>query len=213
MKMKWKAGLLALGALGLLVTTTLHARSIAKLRVGAKVGLMAPNFTLTDTKGKKHSLYQYKGKYIVLEWLNHGCPFVRKHYDSGNMQKLQKEFAKKGVVWLSIVSSAPGKQGYHTPKEADAITKKKGAAPAAVLLDPDGKVGRKFKARVTPHMYVLNPAGTLIYIGAIDSIRSADTDDIKKATNYVAQSLNQAMKGKPVTVKTSRPYGCSVKYK
>lgn len=178
----------------------------------AIVGQPAPAFTLTGTDGKPHSLSEYAGKLVVLEWFNHDCPFVRKHYGSGNMQKLQKKWTGQGVVWLSINSSAPGKQGNYPPEEANELTKEKGAAPTAVLLDPDGTVGRAYGAKTTPHMYVIDPAGRLVYAGAIDSVPSASADDIRGATNYVRQALAQAMAGQPVSTPTSVAYGCSIKY-
>ncbi len=181
---------------------------------GAKVGNAAPAWSLPDTNGKTHKLADFKGKYVVLEWLNHGCPFVKKHYNTGNMQKLQRELTGKGVVWLSVVSSAPGKQGHYKPAKANRLTKSKKAAPTAVLLDPAGKTGRAYGARTTPHMYVISPAGRLIYNGAIDDNSSyfKSKADVMKAKNYVRLALNEAMSGKPVSVKYTRPYGCSVKY-
>lgn len=179
----------------------------------AIVGNPAPDFTATDSNGKSHSLSDYKGKVVVLEWLNHDCPFVVKHYNSGNMQKLQKTCAEKGVVWFSIISSAPGKQGYCTPEEANELAEQKKAFPAAVLLDPDGVVGKLYDAKTTPHMYIINSDGVLVYNGGIDDIRSANVDDIAKAKNYVQLALDEVLAGKEVSVKTSRPYGCSVKYK
>ncbi|MCA9520490.1 MAG: thioredoxin family protein [Myxococcales bacterium] len=176
-----------------------------------KIGAPAPTFELTDTHGKKHNLEHYKGKYVILEWLNHGCPFVAKHY-KGNMQKLQRYAKSKGIVWFSIVSSAPGKQGHFPPAKANEITKQKKAEPLAVLLDPAGTVGKLYGAKTTPHMFLINPKGTLLYMGAIDSIRSTDVDDIAKAKNYVMAALNEAMAGKPVSTPVTRPYGCSVKY-
>ena len=172
----------------------------------------APNFTLTDMSGEKRSLTDYKGKYVVLEWMNHDCPFIKKHYKTGNMQKLQKEFKKKGVVWLSINSSAKGKQGYLTQKTALEVTKEKGAQPTTLLLDPDGKVGKMYGAKTTPHMYIINPDGKLIYQGAIDDKPSFMTGTVEKAKNYVVLALNESMAGKKVTVNTTQPYGCSVKY-
>jgi hypothetical protein len=148
----------------------------------------------------------------VLEWLNHGCPFVKKHYSSGNMQSLQKKYGEKGVVWLSVVSSAPGKQGYNLPDDANALSTEMKAAPAAVLLDPTGEVGKLYDARTTPHMFVINPEGVIIYNGAIDDKRSTDVEDISTSKNYVAAALDEAMSGKPVTVAATQPYGCSVKY-
>ena len=177
-----------------------------------KVGEPAPDFSLPDTNGKTQSLADYKGKYIVLEWVNHGCPFVGKHYGSGNMQQLQKAYTAKGVVWFSICSSAPGKQGNMPAEEWNKVTKEKGAAPTAVLLDPDGKVGKTYEAKTTPDMFVINPEGKLIYTGGIDSIPTANKADIAQATNYVRAALDEAMAGKPVTTPTSKPYGCGVKY-
>ncbi len=176
------------------------------------VGSAAPDFSLTDSGGKVHKLSEHKGKYVVLEWTNPGCPFVRKHYDSGNMQKLQAEYVKKGVVWLDVDSSAPGKEGY---LEGDSAKKAKDgdyAAASALLADPDGKVGHLYGATNTPHLYIVDPEGKLIYSGAIDSIASADKGDIAKATNYVRAALDEALAGKPVTKASSKAYGCSVKY-
>jgi peroxiredoxin len=178
----------------------------------AKVGEPAPDFTLSGADGKSHSLSAYKGKYVVLEWTNHECPFVKKHYKSGNMQAQQKELTGKGAVWLSIVSSAPRKQGHVDAAKAKELTSSRGAAPSAVLLDPSGEVGRKYDAKTTPHMFVVAPDGKLIYMGGIDSIPSADADDIAKATPYVKVALGEAMAGKPVTNASTKPYGCSVKY-
>lgn len=177
-----------------------------------KVGEPAPDFTLAGADGKTHSLSGFKGKYVVLEWTNHGCPFVKKHYGSGNMQAQQKELTGKGAVWLSIVSSAAGKQGHVDAAQANDLTKQRGAAPTAVLLDPAGDVGRKYDARTTPHMFVIAPDGKLIYMGGIDSIPSADADDIARATPYVKVALAEAMAGKPVTNASTKPYGCAVKY-
>ena len=176
------------------------------------VGSAAPDFTLTDSAGKTHKLSEHKGKYVVLEWTNPGCPFVRKHYDTGNIPKLQAEYVKKGVVWLAVDSSAPGKEGYLTG--ADATKAKDGdyASTSALLLDPDGKVGHLYGATNTPHLYVVNPEGKLIYSGAIDSIASADKGDIEKATNYVRAALDEGMANKPITKASSKAYGCSVKY-
>ncbi len=179
----------------------------------AIVGNAAPGFSLPDSKGKTHSLSDYKGKIIVLEWLNHGCPFVKKHYNSGNMQKLQKTYGAKGIIWFSIISSAPGKQGYQTPEEATETIKQKKASPKAVLLDPEGTVGKLYGAKTTPHMYIIDSEGVLVYNGGIDDIRSTSTDDIDNAKNYVRMALDELLAGKDVTVQTSRPYGCSVKYK
>ena len=179
----------------------------------ALVGKPAPGFNLPDSKGKTHSLSDYKGKIIVLEWLNHGCPYVKKHYNSNNMQKLQKTYGAKGIIWFSIISSAPGKQGYQTPEEATETVKQKKAAPKAVLLDPEGTVGKLYGAKTTPHMYIIDSKGVLVYNGGIDDIRSTNPDDVEKAKKYVQLALDELLEGKEVTVQTSRPYGCSVKYK
>ncbi len=179
----------------------------------ALVDKPAPNFTLHDTNGKSHSLSDYKGKIVVLEWLNHDCPFVEKLYNSGHMQKLQKTYGKKGVVWFSMISSEPGKGGYSTPEQANEQIKEKKAAPAALLLDPDGKVGKLYGAKTTPHMYIITSDGVLVYNGAIDDISSTNVEDIAKANNYVQIGLDEVIAGKDVSTKTSVPYGCSVKYK
>ena len=179
----------------------------------AEIGKPAPDFTLPDSMGKNHTLSDYAGKIVVLEWLNHGCPFVRKHYDSGNMQKLQKMAKDKGVVWFSVISSAPGKQGYATPEQANETAKEKKAVPTAILLDPEGTIGKMYDAKTTPHMYIIDKDGKLVYNGGIDDIRSTNIDDIAKAKNYVLLALGELQAGKEVSVKTSQPYGCSVKYK
>jgi peroxiredoxin len=179
----------------------------------AKVDHPAPEFTLEDAEGNSHTLSDYRGKYIVLEWVNFDCPFVRKHYGSGNMPQLQETYTGEGVVWLSVCSSAPGKQGYFEGEDLEERIAEENAVPTAYLLDPEGTVGRAYGAKTTPHMYIIDPDGVLIYAGGIDDIRSTDVDDISEATNYVKTTLDAAMAGEPVPVKTSRPYGCSVKYK
>jgi peroxiredoxin len=178
----------------------------------ATVGQPAPDFTLQGGDGKPHSLADYAGKYVVLEWTNPNCPFVHKFYDSGTMQNLQKTETAKGVVWLRINSSAPGHDGYQTPADVTSYVKQNNVNATATLLDPDGKVGHLYGARTTPHMFVIDPKGGLIYAGGIDSKPSTDPDDIASATNYVTTALDEAMAGKPVTTPTARPYGCSVKY-
>lgn len=175
-------------------------------------GEAAPAFSAVDTHGSKVSLSDYSGKIVVLEWTNSGCPFVRKHYGSGNMQKLQKEATAEGVVWLTVVSSAPGNQGYVTGQEADELTSSRSAAPTAVLLDPAGNLGHLYGARTTPHMFVIDPKGTLVYNGAIDSIASSDPADISKADNYVMDAIGAVKEGKAVSHPATPPYGCSVKY-
>ena len=177
-----------------------------------KVGAAAPSFNLPGADGKTHSLGDFKGKYVVLEWFNPGCPFVQKHYTSDNMQKLQKEFTGKDVVWLTIDSSAEGTQGYLTPEEAKKQMTEWKMSPTALLLDPSGKVGHEYHATNTPHMFVINPEGKLIYEGAIDSKASTDPGDIGSSTNYVKIALEEAMAGKPVSTAQTKAYGCSVKY-
>lgn len=182
------------------------------VRADVASGQPAPEFTLADSNGQTHALSQYQGKYVVLEWFNAECPFVRKHYDSQNMQGLQKEYTDKGVVWLSINSSAPGKQGHATAEQANEIVAAESAHPSAVLLDPDGAAGRLYGAKTTPHIFIVDPQGVLIYQGAIDDKASADPSDIVTSTNYVRQTLDAAMAGQPVKVSSTKSYGCSVKY-
>jgi hypothetical protein len=179
---------------------------------GVAVGAAAPDFTLTDSHGKSESLAQFKGKTVVLEWNNPECPFVGKHYGSGNMQKQQGDATAAGVVWLTINSAASGKQGELDAASANAYVAKVGGKETAYLFDPNGKVGRLYGARTTPHMYIIDPQGVLRYMGGIDSIKSTDVDDIGKATQYVPQALGELKAGKPVSVPVSEPYGCSVKY-
>ena len=179
---------------------------------GPKVGAPAPNFTATDSNGKPVSLGDFKGKTVVLEWTNDGCPFVKKHYGGQAMQGLQKKWTDKGVVWLSVISSPPGEQGYADGPTANKLTAERGAAPTAVLLDPKGDLGRTFWAQVTPHMYVIKADGTLAYMGGIDDKPSTRLEDLKTAKNFVDAALTEVTEGKPVSVSTSRPYGCTVKY-
>jgi AhpC/TSA family len=179
---------------------------------GVKVGAPAPAFTATDSRGQTETLAQYRGKYVVLEWHNQGCPFTKKHYVSGNMQALQKEWTAKGVVWFTVISSAPGAQGYMTSGEENEYLAKMHAAPTAVLMDADGKLGHLYNAKTTPQMIVIDPAGNLIYDGAIDDRPTPDPQDVKGANNYVTDALTEAMAGKPVATPFTRPYGCSVKY-
>ncbi|MBL24972.1 MAG: thioredoxin family protein [Rhodospirillaceae bacterium] len=178
----------------------------------AVVGDAAPAFTGTDADGKPHNLAAYRGKTVVLEWTNHDCPFVGKHYDSGNMQKLQRRAVKDGVVWLSIVSSAPGTQGHVSPDEAKEISASDKAAHTAKILDPSGKIGRLYGATTTPHMYIIKPNGKLAYAGAIDSEPGWDESEIAGATNYVTMALKAVKAGKAPNPSSTRPYGCSVKY-
>ncbi len=182
-------------------------------RTAVKTDEKAPDFTLTDIGGKVHSLSNYKGKYVVLEWVNYGCPFVKKHYKAGNMQGLQKEWTAKDAVWLSICSSAKGKEGYLTAAGWKEASEKQKAAGSAILMDETGEVGRLYGAKTTPHMFIVNPDGVLIYQGAIDDKATADSADILGATNYVSKALNEASAGKKVSSPTTNSYGCSVKYK
>lgn len=177
-----------------------------------KIGAPAPAFTLTDSNGKTHDLAAYKGKTVILEWTNHLCPYVGKHYGSGNMQALQTETTGQGMVWLSIISSAPGTQGFVDAAEANKLTKDRKAAPTAVLFDPKGKVGRSYDARVTPHMYIIDAKGSLVYMGGIDDTPTTDVEDIKTAKNYVRAALDDMKKGQPVANAVTRAYGCTVKY-
>jgi hypothetical protein len=178
----------------------------------ARVGDAAPDFTATDTNGKTHKLSEYQGKFVVLEWTNQGCPFTAKQYDSGNMQRLQQQWTAKGVVWLTVLSSAPGEMGYETGPQENDYVKKVNAAPTAALLDPSGSLGHLYGAKTTPHMYIIDPKGTLINNGAIDDKPSIDPADVPGAKNYVTAALTEAMSGKQVSTASTRPYGCSVKY-
>ncbi len=177
------------------------------------IGKPAPDFALAGIDGNTHSLSAHKGKFIVLEWNNWDCPFVKKHYASGNMQGLQKSYRDKGVVWITICSSAPGKQGHYEAGEQRKRFEQNRSAATAYVLDPDGKVGRAYAAKTTPHMFVIDPEGILIYGGAIDDKPSTKTADVEGAKNFVRACLDAALAGKPVESKTSAPYGCSVKYK
>ena len=179
----------------------------------ARPGEAAPDFAAVDSKGKPVKLGDFRGKTVILEWTNHGCPYVQKHYRSGNMQALQKDMTGKGMVWLSVISSAPGEEGHVGGAEADKLTSSRSAAPSAVLLDPDGKIGRLYDARATPHMFIVTPDGKLAYAGAIDDKPSSNVADVKTAKNFVRNALDQIAAGKPVSPSLTRAYGCSVKYK
>ncbi len=172
----------------------------------------APDFTGTDSTGQQQSLSKYRGKWVVLEWANQGCPFEQKHYLSGNMEALQKQWTSKGVIWLSIISSAPGQQGYVTAAEENDYLKKMHAAPTAAILDPKGTIGHMYSAKTTPHMFVIDPTGKVVYQGAIDDQPTPDPDSLKTAHNYLNEALTAAMAGKPVPKAVTAPYGCSVKY-
>jgi hypothetical protein len=183
------------------------------LIAAAKIGEPAPEFSLVGSDGKTYNLADFRGKFVVLEWHNQGCPYVKKFYDSGEMQRLQKHWMSKGVVWFKVISSAPGTQGYVTAAQENEYLASKGATPTAALLDPEGVAGRLYDAKTTPQMVVINPQGLLVYDGAIDNRPTANKDDIAGATNYVSLALEQAMAGQPVATASTRPYGCSVKYK
>ncbi|MDQ6624625.1 MAG: thioredoxin family protein [Verrucomicrobiota bacterium] len=193
------------------VLTTIVA-SAAFATESPRVGAPAPDFSASDSKGKTRSLSEFKGKYVVLEWFNPECPFVKKHYGSGNMQKLQKEAADHGVVWLTIDSSAPGQEGNLTPDAASKAMTDLKMNSTALLLDADGKAGQTYGAKNTPHMFVINPAGQLIYQGAIDDKPTANPADVATANNYVRAAITDAMANRPVANPTTKPYGCSVKY-
>lgn len=204
----------------LLRTTALTAAILGGLLAGAApalaapaIGQAAPAFTAVDSKGQQHSLADFKGKVVVLEWTNHECPYVQKHYKAANMQNLQKQAKQMGVVWLSVISSAPGEQGNVTGARADELTASRQAAPAAVLLDPQGTIGKAYDARTTPHMYVIDAQGILRYAGGIDSIATAKQEDIGKAEPLFRNALQSVVKGENVAQAVTRPYGCSVKYK
>ncbi len=204
--MKFLVTLLSTGLAAAALTTNIFAAG------APPVGEPAPTFTLTDSAGIQRSLNEFQGKYVVLEWTNPGCPFVKKHYGSGNMQKLQDEYTKKGVVWLTIDSSAAAEQGFLAGEDAKKARDQMYHSATALLLDPDGKVGHEYHATNTPDIYIISPEGKLIYEGAIDSVASADPTDISKATNYVQTTLDAAMSGKPVSDPTTKAYGCSIKY-
>jgi peroxiredoxin len=200
---------------------TVHARmaailaatlSIALSAGAAQVGSPAPDFHGTDSSGKTQSLDQYRGEYVVLEWHNHDCPYTMKHYESGNMQSLQKQWTAKGVVWLTVISSAPGTQGYVDATQENAYLQKSGARPTGAILDSSGAIGHLYDAKTTPNMFIIDPGGKLIYAGAIDDHPTTDVADIPSSKNYVSAALTEAMTGQAVQVAYTRPYGCSVKY-
>lgn len=198
-----------------LMTVTLVTLSLLSTTVLAKVEINAPapNFTLQDKYGKQVSLSDFEGKHVVLEWTNHLCPYVKKHYESDNMQALQRKYTEQDVVWLSIISSAPGKQGYVEAGEAIELTESRDAAPSHVLFDPEGDVGKAYSAKTTPHMYIINPKGDLVYAGGIDSIKSANPADIPKAEAYFDLAMAADLNGEKISKPLTPPYGCSIKYK
>lgn len=198
------AAAMALGA-SMLISTPAHA--------APAVGQPAPDFVAVDTAGQRHKLSDFAGKYVVLEWTNPGCPFVRKHYGSGNMPATQKAATAKGVVWLAVNSTERAASDYLAPDKMSAWMKSHSAAATAVLMDEDGVIGQAYGARTTPHIFIIDPKGMLVYAGGIDSIASARPDDIQQATNYVNQALGEAFGGKPISAASTRAYGCSIKYK
>jgi peroxiredoxin len=178
----------------------------------AKVDAPAPNFKVKDDMGVEHTLQEYKGKFVVLEWSNKDCPYVKKQYGSGNMQKLQKTYTDKGVVWLTVLSSKEGKQGHLTNEEAQKVAKENKSAATAILMDENSKVAKAYGAKTTPHMFIVNPEGKLVYNGAIDDNDSTDPKVIPTSKNYVAEALDAAMKGEKIANAVTTPYGCGVKY-
>jgi peroxiredoxin len=209
--MRRAAGIAAVATIAGLAAFALVPQADAKAPL--EIGKPAPDFTGTDSSGKAVKLSELRGKTVVLEWTNHDCPYVVKHYSSGNMQALQKEAVAQGVVWLSIISSAPGTQGHVSPAKANDLTKARDAAPSAVVLDPAGAIGRSYGAVTTPHMYVIDKAGALQYMGGIDDKPTSSQADLKGAKPYVRLALASVVKGEKVADAVTRPYGCSVKYK
>lgn len=195
-----------------ILSILLFALTAGVLSAAVSPGTPAPGFTLTDTNGTSHNLSDFSGKWVVLEWFNPHCPFVEKFYGAGKMQELQGKYTQKGVVWLAVNSTNPNHKDYETPAALNQMIADKGIAATAILMDEDGKVGKAFGAKTTPHMYVINPQGQVVYAGAIDSIRSWKAEDIAKADNYVVAALEAGMAGQSVATATSQPYGCSVKY-
>ena len=209
----WRA-LVALAVVGVAGTTAWMAEPQAQAAVGnVKVGAPAPAFTATDLRGQTRTLAEFKGKYVVLEWHNQGCPYVKKHYGSGNMQRLQRELTAQGVVWLTVISSAPGKEGNVTQPQEEQYLKDQQASPTDVIFDPDGTLGRTYGAKTTPHMFLIDPQGVVVYQGAIDDKPTYEAADVEGAKNFVRTAYEETKAGKPVTVSTTAPYGCSVKYK
>ena len=176
------------------------------------IGEPAPSFTLPDTRGEEHALADYRGEWVVLEWLNYGCPYVQKHYESGNIPSQQEKWTARGVNWFAVVSSAPGKQGHHPPDEMRERGEAFGVEADAILMDPEGEVGRAYGAKTTPHMFVIDPEGEVVYMGGIDDVPTARKEDLERASQLVDRALEQAFAGEEIDRPTSRPYGCSVKY-
>ena len=188
------------------------AAASTPLTAAVDTGRPAPDFAATDSRGRRHTLAEYRGKTVVLEWTNHECPYTAKHYATGNMQALQAAATDRGAIWLTVVSSRPGGQGYVEAAEADRLTQSRSARPTGVVLDPDGRLGRLYGASTTPHMFVIDRAGLLVYMGAIDDRPTASHASVKGARNYVREALDALAAGRPIAVASTRPYGCSVKY-
>ncbi|MDB4952383.1 MAG: hypothetical protein JWM27_5032 [Gemmatimonadetes bacterium] len=215
LKFRVLAVLAGLTGAALLLAAGAAQRRNARL-ANLTVGQHAPAFTAVDTRGQAHTLAGYAGKWVVMEWFNHDCPYTKKHYalvnGVGNTQAMQQEYTRRGVIWLSIVSSAPGKQGFTTAAEADRRTREKGAAPTAVIRDTAGVLGEAYGARNTPQYAIIDPNGVLRYSGAIDDQRTSSVKDVAGATNYVRAALDAALAGRPIAVSRTQPYGCAVKY-
>ena len=209
-----KLSVLTFSAAAAVVLLSLSIRHSVAADAGPQIGQEAPTFTGTDSNGNTVDLTAFRGKKVILEWTNHDCPYVRKHYDESerNMQTLQASATEAGAVWLSVVSSAPGKQGYVTAGEANQLSESRGASPTAVVLDSDGTIGRMYEAKTTPHMFIIDEAGLVQYMGAIDSKRSSNPNDISTSTNFVSQALGELAAGQAVSAPVTQPYGCSVKY-
>ncbi len=200
------------GAAASVLLAAALAGDVALARDTVQPGQSAPDFATVDSHGKPVTLASFKGKIVILEWNNPGCPYVRKHYGAGNMQSLQKEATSRGVVWLTINSGPPGAQGHVNGIEAEQYVADRKASPTAYLLDPDGKVGRAFGATVTPHMFVIDSNGKIAYMGGIDDKPTANQDDIKSARNYVREAFTAVLTGQSVKTTSARPYGCQIKY-
>lgn len=194
------------------MAVNLTSKSVENTPESAVVGEEAPDFEVMDANGNMHSLSDYEGQYVILEWLNHGCPYIRKHYDGNNMQRLQEKYTEQDVVWLSVISSAPGTQGYMEPEEARQSVEEYNASPTAILLDTEGTMGKKYDARVTPHMFIIDPDGIVRYNGAIDDKPTPRASSLETAHNYIEAAMTSLMNGEDVEVKSNTPYGCSVKY-
>jgi peroxiredoxin len=210
--MKKLLAVVAVGGTILTAQATSDGGRVSEINTPLKVDEMAPDFKVKDINNKVVKLSDFRGKLVVLEWTNPDCPFIKKHYDSQNMQQLQKEYTAKGVIWISIISSGPGKQGYKTAEEANAQIKLDNSHASHVILDTEGKIGKAFAAKTTPHMFVLNKEGKIAYKGAIDDKPGTVKEDVKEAHNYVAKALDALLDGKEVAIKATDSYGCSVKY-